>query len=215
MRKLFKAIRSGDLSLVDNLIAKNPELVNCIVKQPPKKDDGQSPLQVSLKTGHFDIAEYLIDNGADIDFIEKESCNAWKMPVLHDAIRATIMNTRYLKSDVGESFTLCNNIEQFERSFRIMKKMIELGANIDCHDSYSNSVLGRATLDARQVLPSYNHTEGKITDKKPLNIELVEDLNKVFSLLISSGADLFEIDPKYGRTLREQYKNEPVFDFIS
>lgn len=38
-----------------------PDLVNCVAKQPPKKDDGQSSLQVALKTGAFDIADYLID----------------------------------------------------------------------------------------------------------------------------------------------------------
>ena len=47
-------------------VTKKPELVNCVAKQPPKKDDGQSPLQVALKTGNFEIAKYLIDMGADL-----------------------------------------------------------------------------------------------------------------------------------------------------
>ena len=51
MKKLFKAIRNNDLDTVRQLIEKKPELVNCTAKQPPKKDDGQSPLQVALKTG--------------------------------------------------------------------------------------------------------------------------------------------------------------------
>lgn len=56
------------------LIEKKPELVNCTAKQPPKKDDGQSPLQVALKTGNTAIAEFLIDNGANVNFIEDEIC---------------------------------------------------------------------------------------------------------------------------------------------
>ena len=53
MKKLFTAIRSSDLEMVQQLIEKKPALANCVAKQPPKKDDGQSPLQVALKTGNI------------------------------------------------------------------------------------------------------------------------------------------------------------------
>ena len=58
MKKFFKAIRDKDFELVSQLINSSPELVNCTAKQPPKKDDGQSPLQIALKTGAFDIADF-------------------------------------------------------------------------------------------------------------------------------------------------------------
>ena len=58
MKKLFLAIRHNDLQQVKDIISKKPDLVHCTAKQPPKKDDGQSPLQVALKTGNFDIARY-------------------------------------------------------------------------------------------------------------------------------------------------------------
>lgn len=60
VKKLFQAIRQGDLETVKELLDKKPELIECTAKQPPKKDDGQSPLQVALKTGNFEIAEYLL-----------------------------------------------------------------------------------------------------------------------------------------------------------
>jgi hypothetical protein len=75
MKKLFNAIRSESFDEVKKIIDSKPDLVNCIAKQPPKKDDGQSPLQVALKVGAFDICDYLIDNGADLNFMEDESCN--------------------------------------------------------------------------------------------------------------------------------------------
>ena len=56
MKKLFTAIRASDLETVRQIIEKKPELVNCVAKQPPKKDDGQSHLKVSLKTGNSAIA---------------------------------------------------------------------------------------------------------------------------------------------------------------
>jgi 2-keto-3-deoxy-L-rhamnonate aldolase RhmA len=65
MKKLFTAIKASDLEAVRQIIEKKPALVNCVAKQPPKKDDGQSPLQVALKTGNCAIAYYLLDMGAD------------------------------------------------------------------------------------------------------------------------------------------------------
>ena len=92
MKKLFTAIRASNLEMVRQVIEKKPALVNCVAKQPPKKDDGQSPLQVALKTGNIAIANYLLDRGADVNFIEDESCcNAWRTPVLHDAINCAVM----------------------------------------------------------------------------------------------------------------------------
>lgn len=72
MKKLFVAIRHSDLSSVQNMININKNLVNCVAKSPPKKDDGQSPLQIAIKLGNFEIASYLIDNGADVNWIEKK-----------------------------------------------------------------------------------------------------------------------------------------------
>lgn len=93
MRALFRAIRHNDIHLVKDLIGNKPELIHCTAKQPPKKDDGQSPLQIALKTGIFDIAEYLLDMGADPNFMEAEDCcyPEQRAPALHDAINAAVV----------------------------------------------------------------------------------------------------------------------------
>lgn len=125
MKKLFVAIRQGDLKLVKEILQKNPKLINCTAKQPPKKDDGQSPLQVAIKSGNFTIADYLIDLGADLNFIETDSCNEWKMPVLHDAIMATVMNSRFLTStykNEEEIWEIYRSKEQFDTAYNILKK---------------------------------------------------------------------------------------------
>lgn len=49
MKKLFKSIRDGNIDEVRHLIAQRPELVHCVAKQPPKKDDGQSPFRLQSK----------------------------------------------------------------------------------------------------------------------------------------------------------------------
>ena len=60
MTKLFKAIRQNDIETVKKVLHKYPEKVNCTATPPPKKDEGQSPLQVAIKVGNIEIAHYLM-----------------------------------------------------------------------------------------------------------------------------------------------------------
>ncbi|MEX3747190.1 ankyrin repeat domain-containing protein [Lysinibacillus xylanilyticus] len=214
MKKLFVAIRKGNLELVKELLEKKPELISCTAKQPPKKDDGQSPLQVAIKSGNPDIAEYLLDLGADVNFMEQESCNEWRMPVVHDAIMAAVRCSRYIYLPWGEKeWKLCRTKDQSDKAFHILERMFEKQANINGHDSYGISCLGRAILDARQILPSYNYVEKKLEDK-PLNDELNEDLTRIFNLLLKQGANINEVDPRLGQSLSEFYSKEPVAQFF-
>lgn len=217
MKKLFVAIRQGDLKQVKEILKKNPELINCTAKQPPKKDDGQSPLQEAIKSGNFNIADYLIEFGADLNFIENESCNEWKMPVLQDAIMASVMNSRFLSNTYkngGKVWELYRTKEQFNTAFNILKKMLELGADINCHDSYGNSSLGRAILDAKQILPRIRYNDPNWVDDRPLNKELKEDLTQVFNILLKFGADIHEVDKRTGKSLLEFNKQECVAQFL-
>ena len=123
MKKLFTAIRHGDIETVKTLIENKPELVNCTAKQPPKKDDGQSPLQVAIKTNNFETANYLLDNGADVNFIESDdSYDDWRMPVLNHAVLTAVINCRHnVKSDLGDTVIFeefsSKEIQQFEKEF--------------------------------------------------------------------------------------------------
>lgn len=215
MKKLFIATRKGQLEIVQELLEKKPELISCTAKQPPKKDDGQSPLQVAIKTGNTDIADYLLDLGADVNFMEQESCNEWRMPVVQDAIMAAVMCSRYIYLPWGEKeWKLCKTKEQSDKAFHILERMVvEKQADISSHDSYGNSCLGRAILDARQILPRYFYAEQRL-EEKPLNDELKEDLTRIFNLLLEHGANINEVDPKLGKSLRDFYSKEPVAQFF-
>lgn len=120
MKKLFKMIRQGNLDEVKAIIEKKPEAVNCIAASPPKKDNGQSPLQVAIKIGECEIANYLIDMGADINFMEAEDDDPGvRAPVLYDAVRSTLECLCYgLK-----------NVETSQKEFAIAEKLLELGAD--------------------------------------------------------------------------------------
>ncbi len=216
MKNLFTAIRHNDLEKVKQLLEKNPALIACTAKQPPKKDDGQSPLQVALKTGNFDIAEYLLSLGADVTFMEDEACcNEWRAPVLHDAITAAVMCSRWnVNSPIYGGLKVFSTREKADRAFDILKKIIALGADTNVKDSFGNSCLCRACLQARQILPSYSHIHQKLHDNRIVTKELTADLARIFKLLLKKGADRDYIAPNFGRTLTEMYKNEPVARFL-
>ena len=72
MQKTFKILRQGDIKTLKEILDKNPNEINAIAKQPPKKDDGQSLLQVAFKTGQYEIANLLLDYNADVNFMESE-----------------------------------------------------------------------------------------------------------------------------------------------
>ncbi|MCX8524645.1 ankyrin repeat domain-containing protein [Chryseobacterium formosus] len=187
MKTLFTAIRKREIEKIKELITKQPALVNCIAKQPPKKDDGQSPLQIAFKTGNFWAVKYFLENGADINFIDATSVNEWKMPVLHDAVMATVALARFeypvdpWNEEKKDVYELKGVKEHFEKTFSLLKMMVDNGADVNSVDSYGNSVLMRACSDIQN--------RSTIEDR-PLAKETVEDLRQIFDLLISSGADL-------------------------
>ena len=140
MKKLFQAIRKSEIEVVKQLIQKKTELVNCVAKHPPKKDDGQSPLQVALKTGNSEIAEYLIEAGADVNVIEDASCcNWWRTPVLHDAINNAVMKSRWNTNSEYMGFKVYSTEEDARRAYAILEKMLDLGADVNAVDSFGNS----------------------------------------------------------------------------
>ncbi len=168
----FKAISDGDINKVSELLNNNSEYLSICNVAPPKKDDGQSGLQVAFKTGNFEIARLLIDKGADTNFMETSEINEWTAPVLHDCIRAIIFNSYMLQRDT----------KQFDKAFALLQLMLSKKADPKSTDSYGNNCLHRALLDARQMLdnPSTDFT----------NNILIQQLQSVFNKLINAGADI-------------------------
>ncbi len=203
MKKLFKAIRASDLETVRQIIENKPELVNCTAKQPPKKDDGQSPLQVACKTGNIEIAEYLLDKGADVNFIEYESCNEWNTPVLHDAINCAVMSCRWNTDDKYMGFRVFSTKEKAEKSLALLKRMISMGADVNATDTYGNSGLNRFALQAKQILPSYNYAEHREMSDRIFTKELHEDLRNVLQALKDGDGDPSYKAPNLGYSVSE------------
>jgi len=178
IKDFFKAIRGCDLQTVSMLVNSNKEYINVCNFAPPKKDDGQSGLQVAFKTGNFDIARFLIENGAEVNFIEISAVNEWTAPVLHDCIRAAIFN----------SYTLQKDGSKFDKALSLLKLMLSKKANPNATDSYGNNCLHRAFLDSRQMIdnPGVDFTNGI----------LLNQLRSIFKELIDAGADINQVNDK-------------------
>ena len=206
MKKLFKAIRDGNIELVKQLVDNKPELANCVAKQPPKKEDGQSPLQVALKTGNVLIAEYLLDMGANVNFIEDESCcNSWRTPVIHDAINCAVMLSRWNTNDKIFGFRLFSDKERADAALKVLKRMIDLGADVNAIDSFGNNGLCRYGLQACQILPAYDYVLRCEREGRVFTDELHEDLKKVLTALKDAGADIDYYSPNFKTTVGKFY----------
>lgn len=216
MKKLFKAIRDKNIELVKQLIINDPVLVNCTAKQPPKKDDGQSPLQVALKTGAFDIADFLIDNGADLNFMEDESCcNTWRAPVIHDAINAAVMSSRWNTNNPYMGFEVYSTEENAITARKLLEKMLQLGSDINMLDSSGNSGIWRYCLQANQILPRFNYATNCECDDRIFTVELETDLLSILKLLFKYGADLSYVSPNVGLTVKAFYANGSMAKLLS
>ena len=186
MKKLFTAIRQGDAETVCALLDKKPELIACTAKAPPKKDAGQSPLQVAIKSGNPAITHLLLDRGADVNFMEAEDCDSdWRMPVVQDAIRAAVMCTRF-NSRWPDGYHVSHTQAQADAAFALLERMVSLGADLTKTDSYGNTALIRALLDARQILPGFHYGEQRYIEDRLFTPELEADLNRIFALIMTA-----------------------------
>jgi len=209
MKKLFTSIRNKDLTTVKSILEDKPSLITSISTGAPKKDIGQSPLQIALKASSTEIINYLLDKGADVNFIESDEITTWRCPAIHDAINRAIMSSRWNVNRNGQ-LDVMNTKKDADDSFEILEKMIKLGADVNAKDSYGNSCLNRACLQARQILPLKN-SEDRILTK-----ELKADISRIFNLLIKNGADLNYICPNAsGKTCAELYKDDTVSIFLN
>lgn len=205
MKKLFTAIRKCDYETVKALLDKSPELISCISVGAPKKDEGQSPLQVALKASSAEILELLFERGADVNFIETATDNPWRAPVIHDAIIRAIMSSRWnvVRPDGLEVFS---TKEKAESAFSILEKIVDMGADVNAKDAMGFSCLCRALAQADQIVPKSYSNDRILTD------ELKSDISRIFKLLIDKGADIAYTKSK---ATFSHYANEPVAEFLN
>lgn len=174
MNKLFKDIRHSDVEAVRETISKNINVVNEVYNaKAPKKDVGQSPLQVAIKCGEFEIIDVLLKNGADCNFMENPEVvppYSVCMSVLHDAIICAFSALCY------------KEYEKSDKYVDLIKTLLENGANPNKKTSAELLPIGTAVTEAETILTrkSVYPDLQEITEKR---------LFEILDLLIEYGAD--------------------------
>lgn len=183
MKKLFIAIRQNDIEKVAKILDKNPETVNSMAIAPPKKDDGQSPLQVSIKTGNLTIAQYLIEKGADVNYMEPDNGlppnKSYRCPVLFDAITRVFFEMRI------------SHYSGFNTGYiELLLQLFKLGADPNKRDN-------RGWNSWTRMVNSFIADLHDIKDQSNRDI-LIEITNKLLSLLIEYGVNIYEFEDELG-----------------
>ncbi len=89
---IFEASAVGDLERVKSLLGDHPELANAIAL------DGFQPLGLACFFGHYDIARFLIESGAEVN---SPSRNDQKVTPLHSAAASRSLEISRLLLDHG------------------------------------------------------------------------------------------------------------------
>jgi len=194
IKALISAIRKHENQTARALLAQDPSLVNACASAPPKKDDGQSPLQIAFKTGNFEIAGLLIDLGANVHFMEESTINEWRIPVLHDALRAAAFTAP--DGRIGDG-------QQFEQVLALIRRLLGMGVDPNATDSSGNNALVRALSDSRQRLVAQPGFPNKVANEM-----LNRALREIFQTLIQAGADIHASHPTFGSA--KAFATEPA-----
>ena len=120
MKKLFTMIRRGNLEEVAAILDKNPDLISCLAKAPPKKDDGQSPLMVAIKSDNLEVAHLLLDRGADVNFADAVNPYGvnFSAPIWYDAVGQCFLRARH---------TVGPGPERSKGYFLLLRRLLDMG----------------------------------------------------------------------------------------
>ena len=216
MQKTFQLLRRGDLEGVRQILDKKPEEVNAVSGDKPKRDQGQSLLQVAIKSGHLDIADLLIDRGADLNFIEEPTeLNPFCQPVLQTAGGRAVFDCRRMIKRWNGQYEMYSSKEKADRSFKVFEKMLELGADISQKDSHGGTLSQTILIETKEVLPSYYWKTKETSDNVLITDELRHDLNRIYDLLIRYGVTADEIAVYQNIPLKELYQDSPTMEFLN
>ena len=216
MQKTFQLLRRGDLEAVRQILDKKPEEVNAVSGDKPKRDQGQSLLQVAIKSGHLDIADLLIDRGADLNFIEEPTeLNPFCQPVIQTAGGRAVFDCRRMIKRWNGQYEMYSSKEKADQSFKVFEKMLELGADITQKDSRGGTLLQNILIETKEVLPSYYWKTKETSDNVLITDELRHDLNRIYDLLIRYGVTSEEISAYHKIPLKELYQNSPTMEFLN
>lgn len=189
MKKLFVAIRQGKIDEVAAILDKRPDLISCLAKAPPKKDDGQPPLMVAIKSDNLEVAHLLLDRKADVNFADSVNPygSNFSAPIWYDAIGQCFLRARH---------TVGPGPERSKGYFLLLRRLLDMGMDPNQKTSFN--------LNAwRHALEQYDQFSHKSFSDYPSSREmeleeqrrLREMLKAVLAELLKHGVDIHDFEP--------------------
>jgi hypothetical protein len=173
---LLEAVEDGDEATVRNLVSK--ERASLTTTNP----DGNTPLHVATIHGNRKIAQFLLEDGADIEAYAKNGDTPLYCAVASDnldMIELLLLHGARIDSANGENSKTALFKAVWDRNLPLIRVLLERGADID------------------RKLPD---------GQTPLSVAVVQGDLKVVDLLLQFGANLTSRVPD-GRTVEEYASN--------
>jgi len=170
MKKLFQAVNKRDFATVKSIIDKSPDLVNCISIGAVKADEGQSLLRVAVKNSSYDIVEFLVQNGADINFYTLADDMYISHQAIYTVLRRTIPSTAYEGT--------------FDDAFKILNLLINEGIDLTSKDKFNRNCFQSGIGISRGCVYNNIHDYSLPDDN-----EWLEKIKSVFQLLLQQNID--------------------------
>lgn len=212
MSKILDALIKNDIKAVRMLIEKKPALLASVA---PKRSRYalMQPLQIAIclayakfvSSGYqyLDLAlvNFLLSAGADVNAApqgpQEEKKNHWGAFI--DAAFIASMSCRWNSEDEWQGYKEFSSAECADKGYLLIRRMLELGADVNQRGDYGNTALSVVCYNARDYLPEWDWQEHcpRRQQTHKLTPELRKDLLKLLCLLLSAGADVnaYEEDP--------------------
>ena len=129
--------------------------------------------------------------------------------ILFDGVNAAVWNARRYAWDgkSTEPFLLewKHTKEESDDAFKFLQRMLELGEDVSQTDYYGRNCLMEAVSEANHLCPVKNQDTGEYYPGRPITPEMMEDLRRIFKLLIDTGADQNNASSFSKKSIRDHY----------
>ncbi|MEO8474629.1 MAG: ankyrin repeat domain-containing protein [Chryseolinea sp.] len=147
---VFEAAAIGEINAVRDTLTSKPELINSYAA------DGFTPLGLACFFGHFDIAQYLVNAGADVNLA---SNNAFKVAPIHSScsISSFELTELLLKNNANVNATQQQGVTPLHGTahngnHELTKLLIEYGADLGAKTDGGKTPLDMAVEKADIIL---------------------------------------------------------------
>lgn len=189
MKKLFTLIRQGKCDEIAAILDKKPELISCTAVAPPKKDNGQSPLMVAIKSDNLEAAHLLLDRGADVNFRDQPSePDGESVPIWYFAVGQCFMRA----GDIKDS-----RKERSKGYYELLCRLLDMGMdpNQKATSEFFCPNAWQFALSQYDHLALESYSGCNEDEDKAHNHQLQKMLRAVLTLLLAHKADIHDFSP--------------------